>query len=166
MFCPSCGAESPIELNYCNRCGANLTSAQVAEVTPISITKPVFIIGAVLLFITLGGFAGILSTVGELATRAGGDDLLMAIVSFGMITILTIDVLLFVLLWKLINAALSSHKNPKGKKTAPPMDQVRFAQPTTAQLELAPSVTENTTRFFEPVYREPRRSEPWDEKKR
>jgi hypothetical protein len=90
----------------------------------------------------------------------------MAIVFFGMVTILTIDVLLFVLLWKLINAALSSHQNPKSKKIAPPKDQVRFDRPTTAQLEPAPSVTENTTRFFEPVYREAHRSEPGEEKKR
>jgi len=165
MFCPSCGAESPIELNYCNRCGANLTSALQAEVTPVSVTKPVLIIGAVLLFITLGGFVGVLSAALEVATRAGGGDLSLAIVSFGMITILTIDVLLFILLWKLINATLSSHKNPRDKRTTSSKDPVPFARPTTAQLEPAPSVTENTTRFFEPVYRESHPSEAWDEKK-
>jgi uncharacterized paraquat-inducible protein A len=167
MFCPSCGAESPIELNYCNRCGANLTSAlQTPEVTPLSVTKPVLIIGAVLLFITLGGFVGVLSAALEVVKRAGGGDLSLAIVSFGMITILTIDVLLFILLWKLINAALSSHQTAKRKRIVPPKDQVRIDRPTTAQLEPAPSVTENTTRFFEPVYREARRSEPAEEKKR
>src|SRR5262249_35898920 len=109
MFCPSCGSEYGIELKYCNRCGANLTAGLSApvEMAPISVTKPILIIGAVMLFLSLGGFAGVLSGAIEVATKAGGGDLSMAIVFFGMITILTVDVLLFFLLFKLTNAALS-----------------------------------------------------------
>lgn len=72
----------------------------------------------------------------------------MAVVFFGMVGIVIIDTLLFSLLWKLINAALSSSKTPTTRKPTsyqPP----QFAQPTTARLQPAPSVTENTTRFFE-----------------
>src|SRR2546423_1758805 len=106
MFCPSCGTESTIELNYCNRCGANLGSPVFAtdELAPVSVTKPIAIIGAIVLFLTLGGFAGVLSTAIELTTRTEGKDLSIAIVFFGMITILTLDILLIWQLSKLITA--------------------------------------------------------------
>jgi len=157
MFCPSCGTEDTIGLPYCNRCGANLGTAllPVNEIAPISVTKPILIIGVVMLFLTLGGFAGVLSSAIDLTTRSGAKDLPIAVVFFGMITILTIDILLFRLLSKLINAALSSPKVPPKKQTIQAQEQLRFGRPTTARLEPAPSVTEHTTRFFEPVYRSP-----------
>lgn len=149
MFCPSCGTESPIELNYCNRCGANL-SAVVASLpaAPVNVTKPTLIVGLVMLFITLGGFAGVFSTAVDLATRTGSKDVPMAVIFFGMMGIVIIDALLFSLLWKLINAALSSSKANTNKKQSS-YQQPQFVQPTTARLQPAPSVTENTTRFFE-----------------
>jgi hypothetical protein len=157
MFCPSCGIEDTIGLPYCNRCGANLGSASlpVDEIAPISVTKPILIIGLVMLFLSLGGFAGVLSSAIELTTRSGAKDLSIAVVFFGMITILTIDILLFRLLSKLISAALSSPKAPPKRQTVQAQEQMRFGRPTTARLEPAPSVTEHTTRFFEPVYRSP-----------
>ena len=148
MFCPSCGAESPIELNYCNRCGANLNALVAAQsVAPVSVFKPTLVIGLVMLFITLGGFAGVFSTAVDLSTQAGNKDVPMAVIFFGMVTIIIIDALLFTLLVKLVNAALSSNKimKPAKKPTQP-----QLPQPTTARLQPGASVTENTTRFFEP----------------
>jgi hypothetical protein len=148
MFCPSCGTESTIELNYCNRCGANLNvMGSPPPAAPVNVTKPILIVGLVMLFITLAGFAGVFSTAIDLS-HTGGKDVPMAVIFFGMLGIVIIDALLFTLLWKLINAALSSYKNaPVQKQTT--HHQPQFAQPTTARLQPAPSVTENTTRFFE-----------------
>jgi hypothetical protein len=149
MFCPSCGTESPIDLNYCNRCGANL-SAMVASppAAPVNVTKPILIVGLVMLFITLAGFAGVFSTAVDLSARTGSKDVPMAVIFFGMLGIVIIDALLFSLLWKLINAALSSAKAITNKKPSS-YQQPQFVQPTTARLQPAPSVTENTTRFFD-----------------
>ncbi|HYW74443.1 MAG TPA: zinc ribbon domain-containing protein [Pyrinomonadaceae bacterium] len=148
MFCPSCGTESPIELNYCNRCGANLNALVASPPTaPLSVTKPLLIIGLLMFFITLGGMGGILSTAVTVAERTGGGDLPMGIVFFGMVTLLTVDILLFRLLSKLINAALSSAKVQTQRPAV--ASQPRFPQTTTERLQPAPSVTENTTRFFE-----------------
>jgi hypothetical protein len=151
MFCPSCGTESTIELNYCNRCGANLVvaPASTTEFAPISLTKPIAIIGAVVLFLTLGGFAGVLSSAVELATRAGGGDLPMGIVFFGMVTILTLDILLIRQLSKLIAAALEPNRLAAKKQAVPPQNELRYSRPATARLDPAPSVTENTTRFLD-----------------
>jgi len=151
MFCPSCGAESTIELKYCKRCGANLGAPLVSTTdwAPINLTKPIAIIGAVVLFITLGGFAGVLSAAGEIANGGNGKDLPMAIIFFGMITILTLDILLIRQLSKLISAALLPNRLPAKKQPAPSQNQLSYSRPATSRLDPAPSVTENTTRFFE-----------------
>ncbi len=171
MFCPSCGIEYTVGLNYCNRCGANLslTPGTNAEVVPLNVTKPTLIIGVTLLMLTLGGFAGLISgaiemakTVGgkglitgaiEMARAVGGGDLSMALVFLGMVTILIVDVSLVRQLSKLINASISSHNLPQPRK-APSLFQ-KFSRPSTGRLEPAPSVTENTTRFFERPHASP-----------
>ena len=151
MFCQSCGAESTFELNYCNRCGANLTSAlsSTTEFVPINLTKPITIISLVVLFLTLGGFAGVLSAASEIARGGAGKDLPMAIIFFGMITILTLDILLIRQLSKLITAALSPNRLATKKPPAPQQNELHYARPATARLDPAPSVTENTTRFLD-----------------
>ena len=78
----------------------------------------------------------------------------MAIIIFGMLTILIVDIFLVRLLSKLINSALSSGAQPQIAPT-PTVMPAQFQNPTTtARLQGVPSVTENTTRFFEP-YRAP-----------
>jgi hypothetical protein len=157
MFCPSCGAEST-GLNYCNRCGANLTAPLVApmvQLAPISLTKPILIIGILIAIITLAGFAGIVSGTVEMVERGAGA-VSPALPIFGLPCILVIDILLIRQLSKLISAALSPKPIQTPQLSQPLQNDPRFMPPTmTARLEGAPSVTENTTRFFEPVYREP-----------
>jgi Na+-transporting methylmalonyl-CoA/oxaloacetate decarboxylase gamma subunit len=152
MFCPSCGTEST-GLNYCNRCGANLTvpiASSVEAVPPINLTKPMLIVGSVALLITLGGFFMILEAATVLATRTGaGGDLPMMIVFFGMLTVLTLDILLMRQLSKLVSAALAPERRAKEKQTPSPQNTFQLPQPTTARLEPGVSVTENTTRFFD-----------------
>lgn len=154
MFCPSCGTEYAIELKYCNRCGANLSTnsfPQPVEPVIVSVTKPTLIIGVLLLLVTLGGFFGLVGGAISLAQILHGNDSFMAIIIFGMLTILVIDIFLVRLLNKLINAALSSNVPPRlGSPGAPNGLPAQFQNPTTtARLQSMPSVTENTTRFFD-----------------
>jgi hypothetical protein len=78
-----------------------------------------------------------------------------------MMVILTIDIFLLRQLTKLINAALKSgptkNRHPQTAFPAPPSQLPRT---DTSQLLPAPSVTENTTRFFEAQYQRPVVSEP------
>ena len=148
MFCSSCGTEST-GLNYCNRCGANLAAPVASvELAPISLTKPILIIGAVVALLTLGGFGIIISGAIEMV-RSGAGSVSPALPIFGMPTILTIDILLIRQLSKLINAALA----PERRQVAGSQPQLyadpRQSRSSTARLESAPSVTENTTRFFD-----------------
>jgi hypothetical protein len=157
MFCPSCGSENT-GLPYCNRCGANLSALTTpTQVLQVNLTKPAVILTAALVVFTLGGFGALISGALALAQILRGNDSFMAVIFFGMIVILTVDVFLARQLSKIISASLSSSNQPKTVRTdnvnrLPPQVQ----HPIGARLSAA-SVTENTTRFFEaaPAYRAP-----------
>ncbi len=155
MFCPSCGTEYAIELNYCNRCGANLSSAigKSTDLPPINLTKPILILSSLIVLITLGGFAGIVSGTIEMVERGAGN-MSPAIPVFGIPSLLTIDILLIRQLSKLISAALSPGR-VAAKPLAAAQHPATFPQPVQVQLAPGASVTENTTRFLEETYRPP-----------
>ena len=152
MFCPSCGTEGT-GLKYCNRCGANLAlPSSQPEIIEVNLTKPAVMIGIIVMFLTLGGFGLLIGGARALATVVQGNDPLMAMILFGMVIILTIDIILVRQLSKLINATL---KTDSRKISAAPT-QTPQLQPQTQQYFPAASVTENTTRFFESAaYRAP-----------
>ena len=165
MFCPSCGAEYTIELKYCNRCGANLNTdlAMQPQIVPISLTKPAIILGSIVMLITLGGFGMLMGGAIELSRTARLDpDNISAIIVVGMLTLLTMDIFLIRLLTKIINASLSSStlKQPRPLNAPAHPPSMQLPQPATSRLQGAPSVTEGTTRFFEPAYREPSVDDP------
>jgi len=169
MFCPSCGTEYTIELKYCNRCGANLgSSASLLPPEPviINVTKPTLIIGTLMTLITLGGFSAVIMGAIGMARVLHGDDPVMGVVVFGMLAILIVDIFLARLLSKLINAALSSNTQPRSVYPSMPTGMpAQFQSPTTtARLQSMPSVTENTTRFFEPYSAPAERPNPPAEK--
>ena len=162
MFCPSCGTEYTIELKYCNRCGANLSTELATQHEPVvlNLTKPTLIIGATLVILTLGGFGGLVGGALGLAPVVHGSDPLIAMIFMGMTTIMIVDIFLVRLLSRLINASLSSNTQTQPKRSNVPANSpvAQIPQPATARLQGMPSVTENTTRFFEP-YRAPAEGE-------
>ncbi|HZI47335.1 MAG TPA: hypothetical protein VFD75_06035 [Pyrinomonadaceae bacterium] len=162
MYCQFCGAEST-GLNYCKRCGANLTAPQpspVVQFSPISLTKPILIIGTLVGLITLGGFAGIVSGTIQMVERGAGG-VSPALPIFGLPCILIIDILLIRQLSKLVSAALSPNQFQAPQPLAPMQADPRYFPPTTtARLEGTPSVTENTTRFLEEKYHPPLEPQP------
>lgn len=157
MFCPSCGTECPVGLNYCNRCGANLSALTTQpEIVHVNLTKPALIIGAILAVFTLGGFGALIGGALALAPVVKGSDPLIAMIFLGMMIILVVDIFLVRQLTKLINASIKSDSPPSLKRpAAQPQTVPQLPRLSTAQLTPAPSVTEHTTRFFEPAYRSP-----------
>jgi len=155
MYCPSCGAEYTIELKYCNRCGANLDMGMTTQPEPVivNITKPALIIGTTLVLLTLGGFGGLIGGAVGLAQVVHGNDPLMAMILFGMLTIMIVDIFLVRLLAKIVNTSLSANTQPQPKRPAalayPSMIQSPQS-PTSRLMQGVSSVTEGTTRFFEP----------------
>ncbi|MFS8084905.1 MAG: hypothetical protein ACMG6H_04695 [Acidobacteriota bacterium] len=134
----------------------------------VSMTKPAIVISVTIVLLTLMGFGMLLAAGSDLAHNPRIDpDSITAIIVMGMLTILTMDVFLVRLLSKIINAALSSPKQiqPKRKKQLASPAMVPLPEHSTSRLQGIPSVTENTTRFFEPAYREPAVVDPAAAKK-
>jgi hypothetical protein len=151
MYCPSCGAESTVELNYCNRCGASMAPSTV--MVPISLTKPAIIIGIIVTALTLGGFSILIEGAIRLATVFHVPDPIMAIIMLGMATIIACDFLLLRLLSRIVRTSLEQkHEKPAMLPKQKTREEPRQLSP---QFEPVPSVTEHTTRTFAPVFREP-----------
>ena len=159
MFCPSCGTETTTGLNYCNRCGANLSALMNPEVVQVNLTRPAAFLGVIIAFLTLGGFALLIAGARILASVISGNDPLIAVIFMGMLTIMVVDIFLARQLSKLINAALSGTAKPTNRIVSP-VTAPQLSRPNTAPILQAPSVTENTTRFLESDYRAPVEPEP------
>src|SRR5260221_2851114 len=104
MYCPSCGAESALDLNYCNRCGANMGAASTPALPPTNLTKPALAIGFTVALITLGGFAVLVEGATKLAQVFHVPDPIMGVIMFGMSTILISDIMLIRLLSRIVRA--------------------------------------------------------------
>ena len=153
MYCPSCGAESALELNYCNRCGANMASSIVParEIVPVSLTKPAVAIGLTTLLLTLGGFGVLVIGAINLALVLKDPDIIIPLIMFGMITILVSDIMLIRLLSRIIKASLDA--KPIAQLPKPAVKE--GPRQLSPRLEPVPSVTEHTTRTFTPAFKEP-----------
>src|SRR6185295_16048542 len=102
MFCPSCGAEYAIGLNYCNRCGANVSApGSQVELTPISITKPTIVISIAVLLLTLLGFTALVEGAAKIAPLFQQNDPVVATIVLGMATLMVGDIMLLRLLSRL-----------------------------------------------------------------
>jgi hypothetical protein len=160
MFCPSCGTEYTIGLPYCNRCGANLGGSvtETTETASFNMTNAIATVGTTIMVLTLGGFISLIVGASKLADRpAMGSQPIGVLLTFGIITILVVDIFLARQLSRLIDAGISGKKSPKRTKaTAAAMPEL--ARPITSPLPPQLSVTENTTRFLEPEYRAPSQS--------
>jgi hypothetical protein len=151
MYCPSCGAERTLDVNYCSRCGAS--TAPETALVPISLTKPAVSIGLTVALITLGGFALLITGAVKLAEVFRVPDPIMAIIMFGMLTILFCDFMLIRLLGRIVNSSLEAKKDKSQSLPKPAVrDTSRQLNP---QYQPVPSVTEHTTRTFTPVFRDP-----------
>ena len=153
MYCPICGAESTQGLNYCKRCGAGLT----ASVPPIE-QKPALgkAMGTMLFLVSMvsiAGFVALFTTVYNLGERQYFDTrALVAIMAFGGATVVGVIGLLVWLLLRLTSPPQpAAHHDKTAKQSAREYNAPQFQAPPIG----LSSVTENTTRNFEPGrYRE------------
>ena len=130
---------------------------------PVGMVKPALVIGAIMTILTVLGFGLLITGAVELSHNARIDTgSVTAIVIVGMLTILTMDIFLVRQLSKIISASLSSNVQVRPKRTNVIANPVPFPQqlpqPATSRLQGVSSVTEGTTRFFEP-YRTPAEAE-------
>ena len=150
MYCSCCGASVAQGLSYCNHCGAKLSGEKDDSLIKSSEVKPaslVFGMIAVLVF----GFVAI--TFPMMAMKMGG-------LNVGQIhAFTTLSVLIMVVVEGVfISQLLRRKRGPEetGHAVLPRQQATRELDAAQARVlpEAIPSVTEHTTRSFEPIYRE------------
>ena len=151
MYCPSCGLQQTQELRYCPRCGANLTPAS-QEPLP-SLIGPIWAVSLAITLITLAGLGFVFAFAMVLVTREiylNGS--LFLLISFFLLVVLAIAGLLVRQLSRLLSLYLkpgaqsAQNAQPNKKELAG-----REAPRLEAMSDVPLSVTESTTRTFEPV---------------
>lgn len=153
MYCPSCGTALTEGLSYCNRCGASLSIGKGIETrkSPEKLVEPlVWAIWAIVaVTIALAGIMlGSMPVMKEIGLPYG---FIVLFVGLIFLTMVAVDSLLF---WHLFR--LGGHgKEPRGVPFIAKLDTNYFdAKREQPLLEPRVSVTENTTRNFEPIYDE------------
>src|SRR5262245_11214563 len=157
MYCPVCGAESTQGLNYCKRCGSGLTAPafpiEPSANTGKAMAGPLFLVALV----AIAGFIALFSTVYNLGERQAFDPrVLIGIMAFGGGTVLGVIGLMVWLLLRLTPGYRSSRTPDTGRTVLRDYNAPQLAPPPSTMS----SVTENTTRNFDPsAYRERGRRE-------
>ncbi len=155
MFCPSCGNEIPVELKYCNRCGANLSVVATGYPTPVKPMKLGF--PAIVLGLTVtGGIGVIFGGATKLAEMHLHPAAIAWMVIFSMATLFGCTALILRFWLKVFSLNREFYQPQNQHQT--PMQIPAPRQQFPPRLEPMPSVTEHTTRTFSPADRE--RSEP------
>lgn len=151
MYCQSCGTEVTKELNYCNRCGANLnlpSNLPDLPMRPINLTGPTIAI-ALMVMISLGI---VFASVSELARRDIHPAFLTWMVLGGLAMIAGVAAMIL-RQWSHLAGVRQQErstlrKKPAGQEPAPMSLPSMRSEPVS-------SVTDHTTRTFDPVYRKP-----------
>lgn len=150
MFCSSCGTTVTPGLSYCNRCGAELSakSHNTSKLLEMPIESLVWAIVAVAA-VGIGALLGLMALM-KLELHFN-DGLILGFSLLGLLPFLAAET---VFIWLLIRSISGAKKAgdvslAKGAATR----EIGMAQ-SRALPESAPSVTEHTTRTFEPVLRD------------
>ncbi len=149
MYCSSCGVAVAQGLSYCNYCGAKLTGEKGDKAIKSSEVKPESLVWAMVAVLVFGFIAIVFFIMAmKMVGLNVGQILAFMIVSF-LIMLLVESVFI----WQLL----------RRKRAAEETGDAALSKEVTKELEVAqarvlpepmPSVTEHTTRAFEPIYRE------------
>jgi hypothetical protein len=152
MYCPTCGVRLAQALSYCNHCGTNLSTlkfngkARKAETTTDTLVW--VIVGTTITLLGMALGALVLMTDKAIDERLGSAFVILSFVSLVLVE--------GVLLWRLLHL---NRVNPKPWPLAQPKDlstdelEPGSARALHAPAVSVPNVTEQTTRAFEPSYK-------------
>ena len=152
MYCSSCGSAVAAGLSYCNHCGANLrgTKADAVSFTRVARASPDSVIWAIVgvFVVGLGSIMGLMAILKEFNAH------------IGEVMVFSLAVFLLMLVVESVFISLLFSRKSEGKEVG---ESQRLKEETTKELEAAQprviaeplsSVTEHTTRAFEPIYRQ------------
>ena len=146
MYCSSCGGAIARGLSYCNHCGAKLnTSENLQETREVRPNQLVIWMVATFIF----GTAVITMLMGVMRVILGLN--VEAVLVFGTVPFLLMLILEAVFIRLLLRNRATSETNNKTLAKQQETNELDAARPRVLP-EPIPSVTEHTTRAFEPVY--------------
>lgn len=140
MHCPQCGAEAVRGFNYCKQCGASLNVNTGESEEPKSLAKFMFMC---LTFISISGLIGMFASLSKMAGRGIPPQFLIGIAVVSGVTIFGV---VAVFAWLLMR--LTGNSNKSQQELPAPQHLLQIP----ASPHERSSVTENTTRNFDPVY--------------
>lgn len=153
MYCSSCGAAVVPGLSYCNHCGARLSGGKADAAAGQSETLPESLIWAIVavFVVGMGTIIGLMAMLKELLDLGQGIVIAFGILGFALM-IAVESVFIYLLLSRRRAGAKEAvaDERPSARATKE-LDAAR--EPRTLP-EPLPSVTEQTTRAFEPAYGE------------
>jgi hypothetical protein len=151
MYCSSCGVAVTQGLGYCNYCGAKLNGANGDSVSTTSEVKPEMLVGAMVTLFVLGlvAIAILTGVMKSVLNLDAGQILGFAALSF-LIMLLIEGVFIWLLLRNNRNAEETSKSLTSKNQTT---NELNPAQER-ALPEPSASVTDHTTRAFDPIYSE------------
>jgi hypothetical protein len=153
MYCPSCGNEISVELKYCNRCGANLTVPMMSPpvaLAPVKLAVPSIVLGLTI----LGGLGIVFGGATEFARQGLHPAAIVWMVLFSAAALFGCVGLMIRFFTKLM--ILQRELPPSQQPQRPLFNERQTPQHLPPpRMEPIGSVTENTTRTFTPIYREP-----------
>ena len=149
MYCSSCGVAVAPGLSYCNYCGEKLGGAKSEKTTKSREVRPETLIGA-MVFTFVFGLAAITMLMGMMKVVLQlnlGLILFFTLLSF--LIMLSLEAVIVRLLFRRKRGAAGASETiaSKGRAT-----KDLEAAPPRALREPMPSVTEHTTRAFDPSY--------------
>ena len=148
MFCSSCGLEATLDVNFCKRCGRVLSPQVAAPPITYNLTGPSWAM-AVALMVMVGTIFGAVVKLARLNVSAVA---LTWMVIVGLGSLIALVAMIFRQLARMTQ--VNQQKIIQPTSTPPIAGELYNARPG-ALPEHMPSVTEHTTRAFEPAYREP-----------
>ena len=149
MFCSICGYQNLQGVNYCKSCGTNLNPSPPKAISPLVVAIFLVVIG----FIMVVGFTIPILAMSELHGKGFGSDPLMVMAFFFLLATFGIDAMLIRLLSRLLGLSKQSRQEPHPLLTKQPKlvtSEQAEQQLLEPQISM-PSVTEHTTRNFEPI---------------
>jgi hypothetical protein len=151
MYCSSCGVAVAQGLPYCNFCGAKLNGVKGETHSKAPEVKPELLVSAMVVVFVFGLIA---------ITMFMG--MMKAVLNFGVGQIIPFTLLSFLIMLSiegvLVRLLLRRKHGTEGSGDAVhlqgPATRELYGAPERGLPEPAPSVTEHTTRAFDPIYNE------------
>lgn len=147
MYCPSCGVVVTHKLNYCSRCGGNLSSVKEEDEETPSNAIELLLEG--IFWVTVFGLGIILGGIAALKALGVRDAFIAAYMILSALAFLGVYIAYF---WQLILA----NRDLRKMNNITPSEKFHTNELETAKLRAlpdpVPSITEDTTQMLEPEY--------------